>query len=125
MIAADLGLGENSRSEFDFIQRLSDAVRHVDEQLLREVYSVAIQHELRREAILGELQTLASRLCALPVRHGPTASRAASYQQAHAHNPVAIDAVQSNGGGADSRQAAQNIHDEPDEFDFAFQTRRH
>jgi hypothetical protein len=113
-------LAENSRGELDFMQRLSEAVRRVDEQLLREVRSVAIQHELRREAILGELQTLASRLCALPARSAPAASWAAIDQQGHAQNPVAI-----NGGGADWRQAAQNINDEPDEFDFAFQTHRH
>ena len=113
-------LGENSRSELDFIRTLSDAVRRVDEQLLREVRSVAIQHELRREAILGELQTLAARLCALPVREAP---RPAIDQQARSH--VAIDAVQSNGCGADWRQAAKNINDDRDEFDFGFQSHRH
>ncbi|MFT3730762.1 MAG: hypothetical protein QM780_04940 [Hyphomicrobium sp.] len=64
-------LAENARTEAEFVRTLSDALRRVDEQLLRDVRNVAVQHELRREAILGELQELAVRLCALPVR-GPS-----------------------------------------------------
>ena len=64
-------LAENARTEQDFVRTLSDALRRVDEQLLRDVRNVSLQHELRREAILGELQELAVRLCALPVR-GPS-----------------------------------------------------
>ena len=105
-------LGENSRTEIDLVRALSDAIRRVDEHLLREVRSVALQHEIRREAILGEFQVLASRLCLLPAR-GPTE---AIEQQAN-YNQAAIDAGPASVQGADWRQATQNIHDE---FDFPF-----
>lgn len=111
-------LAENARTEQDFIHTLSDALRRVDEQLLRDVRNVALQHELRREAILGELQDLASRLCALPVRdpaHGAIDQNG---------NPVhpEIEPPQGANAGADWRQATQNIGDE---FDFSFNAPRH
>jgi hypothetical protein len=109
-------LAENARTEQDFIRTLSDAIRRVDEQLLRDVRNVALQHELRREAILGELQELSARLCALPVR-GPAQPVAAIDQQRHP-TQAEIEAAQ---GGADWRQAAQNMHDE---FDFTFNAQR-
>jgi hypothetical protein len=112
-------LADNARTEQDFIRTLSDAIRRVDEQLLRDVRNVALQHELRREAILGELQDLASRLCALPVR-GPAPAVAAIDQQGHP-SQMEIEAAH-NGQAGDWRQAAQNMHDE---FDFTFNPQRH
>jgi uncharacterized protein YlxW (UPF0749 family) len=115
-------LAENARTEQDFVQTLSEALRRVDEQLLRDVRNVSLQHELRREAILGELQELATRLCALPVR-GPGPNVTAIDQQmmhpgqAEIEPPMGIPPV-----GADWRQAAQNMNDE---FDFSFNTPRH
>jgi hypothetical protein len=116
-------LAESSRNELDLFRTLADAIRRVDENLLREVRSVTAQHELRREAILDELQNLTVRLCALPARRGPTATRPAIDQRTE--NQAAIENAQANGVGADWRQAAQNITDEHDEFDFSFQTHRH
>jgi hypothetical protein len=112
-------LADNARTEQDFVRTLSDAIRRVDEQLLRDVRNVALQHELRREAILGELQDLASRLCALPVR-GSGPEVAAIDQQGH---PVhaELEAAHGTQSGADWRQAAQNMHDE---FDFSFNAQR-
>jgi hypothetical protein len=107
-------LGDNSQSELEFVRRLSEAVHRVDEQLLREVRSVALQHELRRGAILGELQTLASRLCALPVQSQSRATQAID-QLPYAHNV----------SGGDWLEAAQKIRDAPDEFEFVFQTPTH
>jgi hypothetical protein len=115
---------EKSRGELDLIRTLADAIRRVDEHLLREVRSVTLQHEVRREAIFGELQNLATRLCSLPVMNG-AASMAAIDQQTHTNGHAAIDAVQSNAGGADWRQAAQNINEDHDEFDFEFAAHRH
>ena len=115
---------EKSRGELDLIRTLADAIRRVDEHLLREVRSVTLQHEVRREAIFGELQNLATRLCSLPVMNG-AASMAAIDRQTHTNGHVAIDAVQSNAGGADWRQAAQNINEDHDEFDFEFAAHRH
>jgi hypothetical protein len=115
---------EKSRGELDLIRTLADAIRRVDEHLLREVRSVTLQHEVRREAIFGELQNLATRLCSLPVMNG-AASMAAIDQQTHTNGHAAIDAVQSNAGGADWRQAAQNINEDHDEFDFELAAHRH
>jgi hypothetical protein len=115
---------EKSRGELDLVRTLADAIRRVDEHLLREVRSVTLQHEVRREAIFGELQNLATRLCSLPVMNG-AASMAAIDQQTHTNGHAAIDAVQSNAGGADWRQAAQNINEDHDEFDFEFAAHRH
>jgi len=109
-------LAENARTEQDFIHTLSDALRRVDEQLLRDVRNVALQHELRREAILGELQELATRLCALPVRDP---SHGAIDQHG---NPAEIEPPPNLNSGADWRQATQNIGDE---FDFSFNAPRH
>ena len=115
---------EKSRGELDLSRTLADAIRRVDEHLLREVRSVTLQHEVRREAIFGELQNLATRLCSLPVMNG-AASMAAIDQQTHTNGHAAIDAVQSNAGGADWRQAAQNINEDHDEFDFELAAHRH
>lgn len=123
-------LAENARTEQDFVRTLSDALRRVDEQLLRDVRNVSLQHELRREAILGELQELATRLCALPVR-GPQPAVTTIDQQGHldhqqGHHPhpghAEIEPPPGLNAGADWRQAAQNMHDE---FDFTFNQPRH
>ncbi len=116
-------LSDNARNEQDFVRQLSDAIRRVDEQLLRDVRNVAMQHELRREAILGELQDLATRLCALPApRAQPVQVAAIDQQGEQPYAQAEIEAAQNGQGGADWRQAAQNIHDE---FDFNIASHRH
>lgn len=103
-------LADCSRNELEFVRTLADAIRRVDEQLLREVRSVSLQHELRREAIFSELQNLAVRLCALPARSA-TAALDPPHPQPHPHRHVAID-VETAGAVGDWRRAAQNIDDE-------------
>ena len=134
-------LTERSRTETEFVRRLSDAIRRVDDQLLRDVRNVSLQHEVRREAILGELQTLAGRLCALPARAAPmvaiggarredaqAAIEAASvngHPHSDANGQAHVDANghrhddanghrhdDANGHGGDWRRAAQAIDDE-------------
>lgn len=102
-------LAGHSRTELEFMRTLSDAIRRVDEQLLRDVRSVSVAHEIRRESILTELQSLASRLCALPVRNP---ERAAIDQQRTPGVENAIDPDARH--GADWRQAALNIQNELD-----------
>lgn len=111
-------LTEEAQGEMELIRALGDAIRRVDEQLLREVRNVTIQHEMRREAIVGELQTLATRLCALPARNAARATVAAIDQQRPFEHPE----VENTAGGADWREAAQNINDD---FEFTFQEPRH
>ena len=101
-------LADNSKSELELVRALADAIRRVDEQMLREVRNVALQHEMRREAIFGELQDIATRLCTLPARNVMAAIDQNQYEQA------AIDAMPPQNAG-DWRQAARNIDDE---FEF-------
>lgn len=105
-------LTDNSKSELELVRALADAIRRVDEQMLREVRNVALQHEMRREAIFGELQDIATRLCTLPAR---TVMPAIDQQHQQYHQP-AIDAQPPhNHVAGDWRQAARNIDDE---FEF-------
>lgn len=111
-------LTENSRSEMNLIRTLADAIRRVDDQLLREVRSVSIAHEIRREAIVGELQTLANRLCALPAR-----SLDLTAKPSIAHRDPEAPETTVNGNGADWRQATKNIGEE--DFDFEIPAPHH
>ena len=110
---------ENSRNELSLIRTLSEAVRRADEQVLRELRGLTMQHELRRETILDELQNLAGRLCALPSRPGAASNRPGIEQQPVEATRVAVEPPMesSNGTGADWRRAAQNIQDD---LDFTF-----
>lgn len=115
-------LTEESQGETELIRALGDAIRRVDEQLLREVRNVTIQHEMRREAIVGELQTLATRLLALPARNAARATVAAIDQQTRTYEQAEIEEASNSAGGADWRQATQNINDD---FEFTFTEPRH
>lgn len=101
-------LTENSKSELDIVRALADGIRRVDDQMLREVRAVALQHEVRREAIFGELQELASRLCVLPSRNVMTAINSRDYVS---NGPPALANTSGQSGG-DWRMAAQKIDDE-------------
>jgi hypothetical protein len=52
-------LSEIARDEQALVQKLGDALNRLDQQLLGGVRTIATEHELRREDILGELQGLA------------------------------------------------------------------
>jgi hypothetical protein len=105
---------ENSSGELEIVRELADGIRKVDDQMLLEVRNVALQHEVRREAIFGELQELASRLCVLPSRNVINGVSARGYVRAHS-------AIEGRSGGAGStggdwRQAAQKIDEELSEI---------
>ncbi len=53
-------LKEVADNEQALVKALADALDRLDQALLRDVQSIASAHEERREAILGELQGLAS-----------------------------------------------------------------
>ncbi len=78
-------LVEKSRHEMNIMLALADAIRRTDEQLLREVRNVTLHHEMRREEIKGELQTLATRLCSLPGRQLPDTTNGSLHRQ---HNAI-------------------------------------
>jgi hypothetical protein len=132
-------LNETTRNELDLVRELSEAIRRADDQLLKEVRSVTMLHELRREAIVTELQHLAQRLCALPVRepvHDTLAAidRPAPALNGHAAEPPrpagaveeAIVTVEPplTGRAGDWRQAAQRIDAELAQY-FGGGTPRH
>ena len=100
-------LMDNSKSELEIVRALADGIRNADEQMLREVRNVAFQHDVRREAIFGELQELASRLCVLPSRSVMTAINKRTPVRA----APAIEGTSTANGG-DWRQAAQKIDEE-------------
>ena len=116
-------LGEDSRAELDLVQQLGSAIRHADDRLLKEVRSVTLMHEMRREAIFEELQHLAGRLCALPARdplreaiREPREQRQVVNQPAPPNlEPVAYEAAPVARAG-DWRQAAQRIDEELEDY---------
>ena len=116
-------LRETSNSELEHVRALADGIRRADEQMLRDVRNVAMQHEVRREAIFGELQELASRLCVLPQRSVMTAvhkrdfARTQAAIEASTTRSHAPDYGHSNGAsGGDWRTAAQKIDAELSEI---------
>ena len=52
-------LSELARDEQALVQALGDALNRLDQELLGGVRTIATEHELRREDILGELRGLA------------------------------------------------------------------
>ena len=124
-------LETHSKAELTLVRALSEAIRQVDDQTLRELRNLSLQHELRCETILGELQLLAARMCQLPVKPNPSI-RPATEQPPIAHRRAGAEDVldmvnvnaagsaasaQSLNTGGDWRQAAQNIEDD---LDYAF-----
>lgn len=112
-------LTEDSRNDLNLVRTLADAIRRVDDQLLQEVRAVTVQHEARREAILEELHTLATRLCTMPAKPLPPSARPAiEYQKRPTDiNSAPPELPLADTYGGDWRQAAQNI---PNDADFEF-----
>jgi hypothetical protein len=63
-----LRLHQQAQEESNLLAELGDSLRATDHQLLQDVRTVSAEHEARRATILGELQLLATRLNAFPVR---------------------------------------------------------
>lgn len=135
-------LETHSKSELNLIRALAAAIREVDDATLRELRNITLQHELRRETILGELHGIAQRMCQLPARPASSIKSAlehpgfgakeaatdaieiagpAHHTAAQPHAPNTNGAAGMNGAGADWRQAAQKIDEE---LDFARPAKR-
>ena len=67
-------MNQLAAAEQDLVRALGDALSHADQKLLQDVRNVSLEHELRREGILRELQSLAARMGALPMPRAPYAS---------------------------------------------------
>ena len=92
--------------EQGLVRVLGDALARADQALLQDVRSIAAEHEVRRGAILNELQMLAARMCAL---HKPREPFAAIEE---APPPTSPETQMPVVRGANWRQAAANIQDE-------------
>lgn len=107
-------LEEIADTEQSLVRALAQALSQVDQKLLQDVRNITTEHESRRGLILHELQGLAVRIGAFPVvRDAPPGL---PFPDPHA-TPIS----HANGnlpgfGGADWRQAANNIEDELDLF---------
>ncbi len=108
-------LTENSATELDAVERLANAIRRADERMLEEVRSVTLMHEARREAIFGELQHLANRLCALPTGHTVSDPIPVIHQPPLDATPVSIGPQHAPCAG-DWREATQRIDEEIDQY---------
>jgi hypothetical protein len=67
-------MNQLARREQDLVRALGQALNRADTKLLQDVRNVSLEHEVRREGILRELQSLASRMGALPMPRAPYAS---------------------------------------------------
>ncbi len=101
-------LKEVADNEQALVQALGDALDRLDQALLRDVRQVASAHEVRREAILEELQGLASGIGMFraPLAAPPAAEELPSYMSS-AERRQAI-------APGDWRRATSAIEDELD-----------
>jgi hypothetical protein len=98
-------MNDLATNEQGLVRALGDALARADQALLQDVRSVAAEHEVRRGAILNELQMLAARMCVLHKPHEPFAA----IEEAPLPSPETLTPVVR---GANWRQAAANIQDE-------------
>jgi hypothetical protein len=102
-------LSEIASDEQALVQALGDALDRLDQQLLRDVRSIATEHELRREEILGELQGLAGGIGMFraPLPAPPAPEELPNYRRANGFQQRIV-------APGDWRQATSNIEDDVD-----------
>jgi hypothetical protein len=108
-----------ANAEQGLVKALGDALNRADQKLLHDVRSVAAEHELRRGAILKELQSLASNIGLLPAPRESVTMLESVPREVPAF-PVQEEQQAIRRG--DWRQAANNIQDE---LDFHLNGRAH
>lgn len=101
-------LDQIADDEQALVKALGEALDELDQQLLRDVRQVATNHEVRREAILGELQGLAAGIGMFraPVQRPAGAEELPTYVQKHKGQQAIAP--------GDWRRATSNIEDELD-----------
>jgi hypothetical protein len=105
--AMRLRMNELAAGEHELVQALGEALSRADQKLLQDVRAVAEEHEVRRGAILKELQSLAARMGSLPRPRAPFA-----VLEEPAVDLTTHEVQQPTFRRGDWRQAAANIHDE-------------
>ena len=99
-------MNQLARREQDLVRALGQALNRADQKLLQDVRNVALEHEMRREGILRELQSLATRMGALPMPRSPYASLE--------NAPIDVPTYEQNQPAprtGDWRQAAANLRE--------------
>lgn len=102
-----------ANAEQGLVKALGDALNRADQKLLHDVRSVAAEHELRRGAILRELQSLASNIGLLPAPRESVAVLESAPREVQAF-PIQHEEEHQAIRRGDWRQAASNIQDELD-----------
>jgi len=106
-------LNEISTSEQALLRALRGALNRVDDKLMQDVRNITAEHETRRLAVLGELQSLAARIGAFPASREP--ARELGYAQTGSWPQGADDdAYQRALGRGRERRDANNITAELD-----------
>jgi hypothetical protein len=100
-------MNQLARREQDLVRALGQALNRADQKLLQDVRNVALEHEMRREGILRELQALAARMGALPMPRQPYASLENAPLDVPAYEPSP-----SAPRTGDWRQAAANLREQ-------------
>lgn len=113
-------LGEIAASEQTLVRALADALNNVDKKLLDDVRLVTAQHEARRGEILGELQSLAARICAFPLLPGPEPVLVEAEPALPPYEPRPAEPAAASPG--DWRKAASRIQEE---LEYHFNGRAH
>jgi hypothetical protein len=103
-------VNELAANEQGLVRALGDAITRADEKLLNDVRHVTAEHEIRREVILKELQSLASRIGLFPTAHAQAAT--AAIEDARHELTSYTPPQETIFGRGDWRQAASNIQDE-------------
>jgi hypothetical protein len=83
-------MNEVAKRESHLAAELNAAVRKMDDELLREVRSMAAEHEARRANILNELEAFAAQLDGLPDRHRRQSSLSVSARGLLAGSPPSL-----------------------------------
>jgi len=102
-------IAETATQEEALVKALSEALARLDEQLLADVQTIASEHEVRRTAILGELQNLASGIGMFQVSRPALTARDGIEGEPAAYIPSAGDwreATSNIGEEIDAQQAA-------------------
>jgi hypothetical protein len=110
-------LTEIARSEQALVSALGEALSRVDQRLLQDVRLITSEHEVRRTAILLELQSLASRIGAFPAAREPAT---VGYADPAPKTLAAANDRPPMFGRGDWRKAANNVENE---FEDLFEER--
>jgi hypothetical protein len=116
-------MNQLARREQELVRALGQALNRADTKLLQDVRNVSLEHELRREGILRELQSLATRMGALPMPREPFASlenapldlpnyEASQPAPYEARQPAPYEGRQPPPRTGDWRQAAANLREQ-------------